>query len=328
MRDEGKLVSAPDWALGKAFTPRGQRQEKLTLLGSAKPSFASVTNYHWTQWNTDTRAWFCQKKGCTFTEKGNYDQVRKHDDQAGHDAHYAVVAEANMLAARRNHGYQPTHVSVWRPKPIGEIGMSREDFKRIVPTNGVVLPRPLEQVLGPKRIARDTAFSREMFEQIDGIFPTGINHEAMEALARTNDRLNDRMPGWTGRMLHDPEAGNLPYAEYQFWVGQTRKDSLISRCRFCSTVVAGPEKRKAHKTYGLNQQHNHLSCMRRIQLAGKGALARSRCLSCGAHTKKSKWGVPLCGAPMCEYRWKFTMPETPDVVAMLGQMEDRTKMRF
>lgn len=87
--------------------------------------------------------------------------------------------------------------------------------------------------------------------------------------------------------------GNLPFAEYQFWIGTPATFSAIARCRACGGQTYSEKQRRDHMeetkhTKWLQEAYGHLKS----------------CVICSRVKARKKWGVPLCEGG-CTQTWMY-----------------------
>lgn len=104
-------------------------------------------------------------------------------------------------------------------------------------------------------------------------------------------------------------AGNLKQEEYRWWIGEHSVSAFSSKnfsiCRACRTV--------AHSVMGRNYHFKDeaflvggMSCPVRLTRAYEILKKEPTCIVCKRHRAgHTKWGVPICDSPSCEYDWKF-----------------------
>lgn len=116
-------------------------------------------------------------------------------------------------------------------------------------------------------------------------------------------------------------AGNLPEAEYRFWVGSSMDNSRLSICRACNRTLYGAEHRAFHKE-DKSVQVDGNCCSVRLVNAYKVLLRKQKCVVCGGKTLTTRWGVPLCMDPdkSCHREFKFgTIPLMPIQIELMQQ---------
>lgn len=108
--------------------------------------------------------------------------------------------------------------------------------------------------------------------------------------------------------------GNLPFAEYQFWVGQQASYSAIASCRACGEKTYSEKHRRDHMdrtkhTKWLQEAYGHLG---------------ANCVICSKPKAKKKWGVPLCEGA-CVTVWMFGNLELLSLKMALDKAWEKVK---